>query len=77
MRSGEIAHQRAYQVHLDKVVSEVPKRELDYLDLGIFDTKNKTQRTVPVSPALKELLQRRLEKLEPEDHVFTRENKHP
>ncbi len=79
MRSGEIANLRAYQVHLDSVASEVPKRLVDYLDLGIFDTKNKTRRTVPVSPALKEVLQRRLEGLEAEDHVFTvtGENKRP
>jgi integrase len=77
MRSGEIAGLRAYQVHLDKVVSEVPRRTVDYLDLGIFDTKNKTRRTVPVSPVLKEVLQDRLEGLESEDHVFTRKNGQP
>jgi len=78
MRSSEIANLRAYQVHLDSVTSEVPRRVVDYLDLGIFDTKNKTQRTVPVSPALKEVLQRRLEGLEPEDRIFTRkENRQP
>jgi integrase len=75
MRSGEIANLRAYQVHLDSVASEVPKLLVDYLDLGIFDTKNKTRRTVPVSPTLKEVLQRRLEGLEPEDYVFTRKKK--
>lgn len=77
MRSGEIANLRAYQVHLDSVISEVPRRVIDYLDLGIFDTKNKTRRTVPVSPALKEVLQRRLKGLEAEDRVFIRKNGRP
>ncbi len=77
MRSSEITNLRAYQVHLDKVISDVPRRTVDYLDLGIFDTKNKTRRTVPVSPALKEVLQRRLKGLESEDYVFTAENKRP
>jgi len=54
-------------------------RVVNYLDPGIFDTKNKTRRTVPVIPALKEVLQRRLKGLGSEDHVFavTGENKRP
>lgn len=74
MRSGEIAGLMAYQVHLDEVESQVPKVVVSYIDLGIFDTKNKTRRTVPVSSALKVVLKRRMEGLEPEDYVFTSEN---
>lgn len=44
---------------------------VDYIDLGIFDTKNGTRRTVPVSPRLKEVLERRIDNLGPEDYVFT------
>ncbi len=72
MRSNEICNLRAYQVHLDEIISEVPRVEVDYIDLGIFDTKNGARRTVPVSPRLKEVLKRRLQHLESEDRVFTR-----
>ncbi len=69
MRSSEIGDLRANQVHLD--VQHISGDIVDYVGLGIFDTKNKTERTVPVSPRLKEILQRRLEGLEPEAYVFT------
>jgi integrase len=71
MRSGEIANLRAYQVNLYEVKSEVPKIVVSYIDLGIFDTKTGASRTVPVSLRLKEVLERRLQGLEAEDHVFT------
>jgi integrase len=74
MRSGEIAGLMTYQVKLDELESQVPPVVVSYIDLGIFDTKNKTPRTVPVSEKLKEVLQRRMEGLDPEDHVFTGEN---
>jgi integrase len=68
MRSSEIANLTANQVHLN--VQHISGAVVDYIDLGIFDTKNKTMRTVPVSPILKEILERRLDGLGPEDHVF-------
>jgi integrase len=75
MRSGEICDLRAYQVHLDeKRISGGQATVVDYIDLGIFDTKTGARRTVPVSPRLKEVLQRRLQGLEPEDRVFTKKN---
>ncbi len=75
MRSSEICDLRAYQVHLDeKRISGGRAMVVDYIDLGIFDTKTKAKRTVPVSPRLKEVLQRRLEGLEPEDRVFTKKD---
>ena len=45
---------------------------VDYINLGVFDTKNNMQRCVPVSPALKEVLERRMQGLGPEDPIFTR-----
>ena len=72
MRSSEIAELRAYQVHLDeRRISGGDAVTVDYIDLGIFDTKTGARRTVPVSPRLKEVLKRRLKGLEPEDPVFT------
>jgi len=47
---------------------------MDYIDLGIFDTKTKARRTVPVSGTLKEVLERRTQGLEADDWVFTNEN---
>ena len=69
MRASEITDLRARQVHLD--VPHDLGRTLDYIDLGVFDTKTGARRQVPVSEALKDLLQRRLVGLEPDDHVFT------
>jgi integrase len=69
MRSSEIANLTAEQVHLN--VHHISGAIVDYIDLGIFDTKNGTRRTVPVSPRLKEVLERRLDNLKPEDYVFT------
>ncbi len=69
MRSGEIADLRVNQVHLD--VQHISGAVVDYFDLGIFDTKNKTRRTVPVSPRLKKVLQGRIKGLGAEDYVFT------
>jgi integrase len=74
MRSSEITNLRAYQVHLDSIKSEVPLIIVDHIDLGIFDTKTRARRTVPVSSELKEVLRRRLKGLDPEDRVFTRKN---
>jgi len=72
MRSSEIADLTASQVHLN--VQHISGVILDYIDLGIFDTKNGTRRTVPVSARLKEVLERRLDNLEPDGYVFTDEH---
>jgi integrase len=75
MRSGEICDLRAYQVHLgEKRISSGGAMVVDYIDLGIFDTKTGARRTVPVSPRLKEVLRRRLQGLESEDRVFTKKD---
>ena len=76
MRAGEICNLRAYQVHLDEPrISNGQKVKVDYIDLGIFDTKTGARRTIPVSPRLKEIIQGRLESLEPEDRIFTNKGK--
>lgn len=69
MRAGEICRLTAGKVNLG--VRHISGAVLDYIDLGIFDTKTKTRRTVPVSPRLKEVLKRRLDGLEPDGLVFT------
>ncbi|UCD87039.1 MAG: tyrosine-type recombinase/integrase [Desulfobacterales bacterium] len=50
-------------------------RVVDYVDLGIFDTKTGARRTVPVSARLKCVLERRLHNLDPEDYVFSDEKR--
>lgn len=69
MRSGEICRLRVNQVHLG--IRHISGQIVDYIDLGIFDTKTKARRTVPISPRLKEILERRLQGLETDDYVFT------
>jgi integrase len=69
MRSREIANLTASQVYLD--VRHISGKTLDYIGLGVFDTKTGARRMVPVSATLKEVLERRLQGLEPEDRVFT------
>jgi integrase len=69
MRSGEIRGLARDQIHLN--VRHISGAVLDYIDLGIFDTKTGARRTVPVSPRLKEILERRIEGPGPEDPVFT------
>ncbi len=73
MRSSEICKLTASQVHLD--VQHISGKILDYIDLGIFDTKTGARRTVPVSSKLKEVLNRRLKGLDPDDYVFTNKGK--
>ena len=58
MRLSEIINLTAGQVHLD--IQHISGQKLSYIDLGIFDTKTKTARNVPISPRLKEVLKRRI-----------------
>jgi len=69
MRSSEIANLRPNQVRLG--VRHISGEVVDYIDLGVFDTKTGARRTVPVSPRLKEILERRLDGLDEEDRLFT------
>ncbi|UCD32320.1 MAG: tyrosine-type recombinase/integrase [Desulfobacterales bacterium] len=73
MRSSEIHKLTAGQVHLD--IRHISGDVIDYIDLGIFDTKTGARRTVPVSSRLKEVLKRRIENLKPEDYVFINKSK--
>jgi integrase len=69
MRSGEICKLTAGQVRLK--IAHISGAVVDYIDLGIFDTKTGARRTVPVSARLGEVLERRLQGLRPDDYVFT------
>jgi integrase len=69
MRSSEICGLTAGQVHLN--IKHISGQTVDYIDLGIFDTRTKARRTVPISGRLKEIMERRLVGLRPEDRVFT------
>jgi len=69
MRSKEICNLTASQIHLD--VSHISGETLDYIDLGIFDTKTGARRNIPVSETLKAVLKRRAEGLGMDDFVFT------
>jgi len=73
MRLSEIKNLTRDQIHLD--LQHISGRVLDYIDLGIFDTKTGARRTVPVSAKLKEVLKRRFKDLEPDECVFTNEGK--
>jgi integrase len=72
MRLSEICNLTVNQVHLD--LQHISGRKLNYIDLGLFDTKTGARRTVPVSPELKAVFIRRMEGLELDDPVFTQEN---
>jgi len=72
MRSKEICNLTAEQVHLD--MKHFSGAVLDYIDLGIFDTKTGARRNIPISAKLKEVLQLRIKNLEPDDFVFTTES---
>ncbi|PQP35219.1 hypothetical protein C6A37_03650 [Desulfobacteraceae bacterium SEEP-SAG9] len=69
MRSREVTNLTPSQVKLD--VQHISGQVLDYIDLGIFDTKTASRRTVPVSPELKAILEKRMRGLEPDDRIFT------
>ena len=73
MRNSEICNLTAEQIHLD--MKHFSGAVLDYIDLGIFDTKTGARRTIPVSETLKEVLQRRIKNLDPDEYVFTENGK--
>lgn len=70
MRKAEIINLRVNQVHTG--VRHISGKVVDYIDLGIFDTKTGTRRTIPISATLKEVIQRRIEGLDAEAYVFTK-----
>jgi integrase len=75
MRLDEIMELRASRVHLD--VKHISGRILDYISLGIFDTKTKAQRHIPVSAALKPVLASRMQGLGRDDYVFKNSHGNP
>jgi len=76
MRSGETANLKVKNIHLD-VTTDIQGDSVSYIYLGYFGTKNKTERIVPISDRLREMLERRMEGLGPNDLIFTREDGKP
>jgi integrase len=76
MRSGEIANLKVKDIHLD-ITTDIHGDSVSYIYLGFFGTKNKTERIVPISDTLREMLERRMEGLQPTDLIFTREDGKP
>jgi integrase len=75
MRSSEIIGLKRSQVHLD--LQHISGAKLDFISLGIFDTKNKTERVIPVSDELKPVLERRIKDKAADDFVFTNRTGRP
>jgi len=69
MRSSEIHDLKASQVRMG--VKHISGETLDYIYLGIFDTKTGARRVIPISDDLKPVLKRRMQGLKPDDYVFT------
>ena len=69
MRSSEIIGLKCSQVHLG--LQHISGAILDYIHLGIFDSKNKTERIIPVSSELKPVLEQRIQGKGPDEFVFT------
>jgi len=76
MRSGEICNLRVKDIHLD-TMTDMHGNSVSHINLGMFGTKNKTERNVPISPALREVLERRMKGLGPKDRIFRREDGKP
>jgi len=73
MRVSEILNLTADRVRLD--VQHISGDALNYIHLGVFDTKTGAERIVPVSAELKAVLKRRMAGLSPDDIVFTIDGK--
>lgn len=69
MRSREIRRLTRSQVHLD--IKHFSGKELNYISLGVFDVKNRTERVIPISPVLKPIIKRRIKGLAADDRVCT------
>lgn len=71
MRSSEICNLTVSQVKLN--IQHISGAVLDYIDLGIFDTKTGTRRMIPISTCLKRIIESRIIGLKENDYVFTNE----
>lgn len=77
MRPAEIAGLEVRHVRFGEVISEVPKRVADYLDVEDVKSKKKPKerKCVPISDELEKILKPRMEGLQPTDLVFTNKGK--
>lgn len=73
LRSIEIARLMVGQVHLDKVISEVPRKVADYFE--VVDAKNGEIKYVPIGEDLRQVIERKIKGKEPGDLVFTNNGK--
>jgi len=73
MRPAEITGLQVRHIRFGEVISEVPERIADYLDVEDVKSKKdpKERKCVPISTELEEILKRRMEELQPTDLVFT------
>jgi integrase len=72
MRISEILGLTAGQIHLNEnFIADGERHRLDYIYLGVMETKTKTERIIPVDSTLKTILIRRLKGLREYDIVFT------
>lgn len=71
MRADELAQMQVSWIHLDEVVSEVPHQVASYIDIPAHITKTDASRQVPISGALRKILERRCQNLQLDDFVFT------
>jgi integrase len=69
MRAREIRRLTRSQAHLG--IKHISGNVMNYFYLGVFDTKNKTERIVPISDTLLPVVKRRLEGLKDEQQIFT------
>jgi len=76
MRIREMINVTAGQVHLNEnFIADGEKHRLDYIFLGVMETKTKTERIIPVDSTLKAVLTRRLKGLQADNKVFTGKGK--
>ncbi len=75
MRVNEIRTLKVGQVKLG--VQHISGDVLDYISLSPFGTKTKTLRIIPVSAALKPILEKRTQGKAPDDYVFTNSSARP
>jgi integrase len=74
MRSSEIAKLKRKKFRLDEsYMHDGQMVKIDYIALGT-DTKNRTERFVPITAGVKAILKRRVKGLKPDDLIFTNGN---
>lgn len=71
MRSSEICNLTVGNVKLD--IPHISGDTLDYIDLGIFETKTGARRMIPITDSLENVIKSRIIGLKEDDYVFTNE----